>query len=60
MKPNITSAELDNQILAFKQAGGVIQQIPDGVSATDLKTLSMKELMAAERQQALATKGVPA
>lgn len=60
MKASITSAELDNQILAFKQAGGVIERIPDGVSATDLKTLSMKELMAAERQQALANKGAAA
>jgi len=60
MKASITSTEIDYQILVFKQAGGVIQRIPDGVSATDLKTLSMKELMAAERQQALATKGVPA
>lgn len=56
MKASITSAELDNQILAFKQAGGVIERIPAGVSATDLKTLSMKELMAAERQRALASR----
>jgi hypothetical protein len=60
MRAALTSTEIDYQILVFKQAGGVIQRIPDGVSATDLQTLSMKELMAAERQQALATKGVPA